>query len=41
MQRAIQFLISFVAAFSMSVPDVVAEVPAKTKHVGYLVDIVR
>ena len=37
MQRAIQFLILFVAAFSMSVPDLLAEVPAKTKHVGYLV----
>jgi putative ABC transport system substrate-binding protein len=37
MRHAIQFLISFVAAFSMSVPDVLAEVPAKTKHVGYLV----
>ena len=37
MQRAIQFLILFVAASSMSVPDVLAEVPAKTKHVGYLV----
>jgi len=37
MPNAIQFLILFVAAFSMSVPHVLAEVPAKTKHVGYLV----
>src|SRR5258708_6553297 len=37
MQHAIQFLISFVAAFSLSAPNVLAEVPAKTKHVGYLV----
>jgi putative ABC transport system substrate-binding protein len=43
MQRAIQFLILFGAAFSMSVPDVLAEEPTKTavpgttKHIGYLV----
>src|SRR6202022_2100934 len=37
LQHAIQFLILFVAALSMSVPDVLAEVAAKTKHVGYLV----
>jgi hypothetical protein len=37
MQHAIQFLFSFVALFSMSVPNVLAEMPAKTKHVGYLV----
>ena len=37
MPRCIQLLILFVAAFSMSVPGVLAQVPAKTKHVGYLV----
>ena len=37
MQHVIQFFMLFVAAWSMSVPDVLAEVPAKTKHVGYLV----
>jgi len=37
MPRWIQLLILFVAAFSMSVPGVIAQVPAKTKHVGYLV----
>jgi putative ABC transport system substrate-binding protein len=37
MQHAIRFLIVFFAAFSMSVPDVLAEAPTKTKHVGYLV----
>jgi putative tryptophan/tyrosine transport system substrate-binding protein len=37
MARSIQFLLLFVAAISMSVPDVLGEVPTKTKHVGYLV----
>ena len=37
MLHAIQFLILFVAAFSMSIPGVLAQVPPKTKHVGYLV----
>jgi putative ABC transport system substrate-binding protein len=37
MQHAIQFLVLFVAAFSMSLPGVLAEAPTKTKHLGYLV----
>ena len=37
MPHAIQFLVLFAAALSMSVPDLLAEVPAKTKRVGYLV----
>ncbi len=37
MPQAIQLLILFVAALSMSVPDAMAEVPNKTKRVGYLV----
>jgi hypothetical protein len=43
MQRAVLFPILFGAAFSMSVPDVLAEeptktaVPATTKNIGYLV----
>ena len=37
MRHAMQFFISFVAAFSLSVPDVLAQAPSKTKHVGYLV----
>jgi putative ABC transport system substrate-binding protein len=37
MRHAIRFLISFVAALSISVPNALAELPAKTKRVGYLV----
>src|SRR5438046_420316 len=37
MPNAIQFLFLFVVAFTMSVSDALAEPPAKTKHVGYLV----
>src|ERR1700694_5669363 len=37
MPYCIQLLILFAAAISMLVPGVLAQVPAKTKHVGYLV----
>jgi putative ABC transport system substrate-binding protein len=37
MLRAVRFLTWFVAAFSMLIPGALAQVPPKTKHVGYLV----